>query len=422
MNFEFKNDTHKKLWEEIIKKKGFPKLLKRALRETLFIGDGAYKISIDTRISKYPLIEWYPGERIEIVRGRGGISEIIFKTAYTSDHKQYVLHEHYGHGYIKNHLYKDEKEVSLTELEVTKDIQDVEFDNSVMLAVSQMIYENTKYEGRGGSIFDTKLDNFDALDEAWSQWMDALRAGRSKEYIPDSLIPRDPDTGKIIKPNAFDNRYITTGNDMGEDAKNVITLHQPEIHHGSYLATYITALDLCLQGIVSPSTLGIDVKKLDTADAQREKEKTTLYSRDAIIEALQETLPELVSAAINACKILEKKAVEEVEVEITFGEYANPSFESQVETIGKAKTQGIMSVEACVDELYGDTKDDDWKKAEVTRLKTEQGIAIVEEPGVNMKAGNFNVNLEGTSHAGKSNEKNIPDEPEGIPGTSESGK
>ena len=69
----------------------------------------------------------------------------------------------------------------------------------------------------------------------------------------------------------------------------------------------MTALDLCLQGIIS-STLGLDVKKLDNAEAQREKEKTTLYTRNAIVEALQEKLPELVSAAINAYNILLKKA------------------------------------------------------------------------------------------------------------------
>lgn len=52
------------------------------------------------------------------------------------------------------------------------------------------------------------------------------------------------------------------------------------------------------------------------------KEKTTLYTRNAIIEALQETLPELVSAAINAYHILHNEALEEVEVNIKFKEYA----------------------------------------------------------------------------------------------------
>lgn len=394
-DFEFKDDSFKKLWEEIEKENKFRKKFEKSLKEVLYVGDGAFKITMDTEISQYPLLEWYPGDRVEYVYKRGVIREIVFKTQYTANHKHYVLHEHYGYGYIKNHLYQDEKEVALETLEMTKGMVDVTFDDKVMLATPLMIYENAKFEGRGGSIFDGKLDSFDALDEAWSQWMDALRTGRAKEYIPTNLIPRDPNSGELLKANPFDNRFIKVESNMGEDAKNVITLHQPDIPHESYSATYCTALDLCLQGIISPSTLGIDVKKLDNAEAQREKEKTTLYTRNAVIEALQECLPGLVSACINAMNISNNQAVKEVEVEIPFGEYANPSFESQIETIGKGKTQGIMSVEACVEELYGDSKDEKWKKEEVARLKAEQGIASVEEPGVNMTAGNFNVNLEG---------------------------
>ena len=70
---------------------------------------------------------------------------------------------------------------------------------------------------------------------------------------------------------------------------------------------------------------------------------------------------------------------------MNFGEYANPSFESQVETVAKAKTGGIMSIEASVDELYGDSKDDEWKKEEVARLKAEQGIVEMAEPALNLE-------------------------------------
>lgn len=200
---------------------------------------------------------------------------------------------------------------------------------------------------------------------------------------------------------------------MSEKAENKVQTDQPAIPHESYLASYCTALDLCLQGVISPSTLGIDVKKLDNAEAQREKEKATLYTRNAIIEALQETLPELVSTCINAYNILIHKPVEEVMVNIPFGEYANPSFESQVETIGKAKTQGIMSIERVVEELYGDSLDEHCKQEEIQRLKIEQGIADVEEPG---------MNLEGVMiDAGHSEKPNVSDEPEGVPGVAAGG-
>ena len=78
-----------------------------------------------------------------------------------------------------------------------------------------------------------------------------------------------------------------------------------------------------------------------------------------------------------------------------------------------------MSVEAQVEELYGDSRDDTWKEEEIARLKAEQGIAEVEEPGVNMAAGLFNVNLGGEGDAGQSSKPDVQNEPDGVPGTAE---
>lgn len=423
-DFEFKAPAQEQLWKEIEKENKFRKALEKSLKEVLYIGDGAYKVTIDTQVSQYPILEWYPGERIEIVREHGRLKEMIFKTPYTVRGQQYILYEHYGYGYIRNELYKGDTQVDMSVIDATKGIKDTTFDRTVMLAAPLQIYESSKYEGRGGSIFDGKLDSFDALDEAWSQWMDALRAGRARTFIPESYIPKNPETGELMKPCPFDNRFIAGDNDMSENGKNEIRTEQPSIPHDSYLASYVTALDLCLQGVISPSTLGIDVKKLDNAEAQREKEKATLYTRNAMIEALQETLPDVVSACINAYHILLKQPIEEVEVEIPFGEYANPSFESQVETLSKARPgASIMSVEAQVEEMWGDSKDEEWKAEEVKRLKAEQGIADVEEPGINLAAGGFRVNLEGgEADEGKGNEPPVPDGPEGVPGAASGGQ
>ena len=421
--FEFPNVQQEQLWNEIEEDNKFRKKFEKSLKETLFIGDGAYKISVDTELSQYPILEWYPGERIEIVLNRERLKEIVFKQVYMEGKRQYVLNEHYGYGYIIPRLYKGETEVPLNTLEETANMKPVTFDKSVILAVPFKIYESSQFEGRGGSIFDGKLDAFDAFDEAWSQWMDALRAGRARTYIPESYIPRDPENGVLMRPNPFDNRFIAGDDNMSENGKNEIHTVQPAIPPESYLASYCTALDLCLQGIISPSTLGIDVKKLDNADAQREKEKTTLYTRDAIIEALQETLPELIETAVNAYHILHNEIIEEVKVNIKFKEYANPSFESQVETVAKAKQGGIMSIERCVEELYGDSLDDHCKQEEITRLKAEQGIQELDEPSVSMAAGDFQVDTggEGTNE-GKGNEPDLQDGSKGVSGASGNSK
>lgn len=417
-DFEFHNDKQEALWKEIEKDNKFRKKFEKSLKETLFIGDGAYKISVDTELSQYPILEWYPGERIEIILNRGRLKEVVFKKVYKQGQQQYVLNEHYGYGYIIPRLYKGETEVPLNSLVETANMQPVTFDKSVILAVPMQIYESSQFEGRGGSIFDGKLDAFDAFDEVWSQWMDASRAGRARTYIPECLIPHDPETGALIKPNPFDNRYFAADGDMREGQKNEVTTEQPAIPHESYLSAYCTALDLCLQGIISPSTLGIDVKKLDNADAQREKEKTTLYTRDAIIEALQETLPELVNVSINAYHILHNEALEEVEVNVKFKEYANPSFESQVETVGKARQQGIMSIDRAVEELYGDALDEHCKQEEIERLKQEQGIQGMQEPALNMSAGDFTVNTGEDSNDSSGGKKSVQNDTGGGKGPS----
>lgn len=407
--FEFESPKQERLWEEIEKQNRFRRTMKRVVSDVLCVGDGAWKLVLDTGRSALPFIRWYPGDRVEPVYDGDELKELVFKTPYAVDRREYVLYEHYGRRYVTNELYCGELPVSLSAIPQTAELRDWSFDSALMLAVPLRFFESQKWEGRGGSVFDGKLDSFDALDEAWSQWMDALRAGRARTYIPESFIPRDPATGTLLKPNAFDNRFIAGDNNMSENAKNVICTEQPSIPHDSYAATYITALDLCLQGIISPSTLGIDVKKLDNAEAQREKEKTTLYTRNAIIEVLAEALPELIGTCIRCVDVLSGQTVEEVQVSIPFGEYANPSFESQVETVSKGKQGGIMSIEASVEELYGDSRDEEWKRGEVARLKAEQGIADMEEPAVSMSA-------EGGLDEGQSDESPVQNEQQGVSG------
>ena len=370
-------------WKEIEKENDFKNLVKKAVKKALVTGDGAFKISIDTEVSQYPILEFYEADRIEVKRERGRIKEIRFKKQFNKQGISYVLKECYGYGYIEYKLYDAyNNEIGLDKLEKTKDLQNVYFDKSLIMVEYLSFFSSDKWEGRGQSVFDSKRDNFDALDEAWSQWIDALRANRTKTYIPEDLLPRDINTGAIRAGNAFDNRFIATGTPMQENAQSKIDTVNGVIDYNSYLSTYITALDLCLQGIISPSTLGIDTKKLDNAEAQREKEKTTLYTRQTIIYSLQNCVEKLVDKVFKVINIMNNTALEDTEAQVCFGEYANPSFESQVETVGKAKTQGVMSIESVVEELYGDSKTDEWKAEEVKRIKNEQGITELEEPSM----------------------------------------
>lgn len=381
---EFQNAGDKKYWNDFCKDVKFKKILKKGIKQSLIVGDGAFRVVIDTELSDYPILEYWRGDQIDFDMKHGYLKSITFISHFEEKNKKYEHRQIYGYGYIRNELYYNNELVDLGVTQETSELEDYVFDTNVILAVPLLFYESDDFEGRGKSIFSGKLGNFDALDESWSQWMDALRSGRTKTYIPECLIPRDPNNGSLKKPNPYDNQYFEVENDKSQKGSNQIQVTDPEIKADKYLQTYVTALDLALQGLVSPSTLGIDVKKLDNAEAQREKEKTTLYTRNDLIETLQETIPEIVQMIFNCSFLMLNRSVKEIKSTVSFGEYANPSFESQVETIGKARPgQPVMSIEASVEELYGDTKDEAWKAEEVKRLKEEAGYSDMEEPGMN---------------------------------------
>jgi len=385
---ELETEMLLKRWDEISEDNKFPELLGESIAETLVAGDGAFKLVVDPDVSEYPIIEFYGGERVEYRTVRDRLQEIVFLSEYTHRDKTYRLEETYGRGYIRTRLFDDQgREVPLgTVPETAKLVPEVIYAGDFLMAVPMRFFKSPKWPGRGKSIFEAKADSFDALDEVISQWIDAIRAGRVQKYIPEDLIPRDPRTGATLRPNPFDNQFIKVGAVMAEDAKGQITTVQPQILYEAFVESYANALDMCLQGIISPATLGIDLKKTDNAEAQREKEKTTLYTRGKIIDALNEVIPRLVDVTLKVQDTMQRRAPGEYEVSIKFGEYASPDFDTVVETVGKARSFGIMSIERAVEELYGDSWTDEEKAEEIVRLKAEQGYTELDEPAVNKDA------------------------------------
>ena len=378
----FDSEVNQEIWEEIEKENDFKNQIAELARTALVIGDGAVKFTYDLDMSKSPKMDIVPGDRVDFIYQRGILKEVKFYTYYNVKGNDYTLEETYGYGYIKYKLFKGENECDLGNIPQTAGLEDVYFDNKIILAVPFKFFNSTKYKERGKSIYEGKTDAFDAVDECVSQWMDALRAGRVKTYIPDSLIPRDTNGGFLLSPNSFDNRFIKVGSDMTEGAKNQITTEQPDIKTEAYLQTYITVLDIAIQGVISPSTLGIDNKKLDNAEAQREKEKATLYTRNAIIDSLEKIIKSIVQVTFDTMAVMCNTTRVEVEADVQFGEYANPSFEAVVEVMSNPNTP--MSIEAKVEEIWGDSKSDEWKAEEVQRIKNERGIVTLDEPALNL--------------------------------------
>lgn len=369
-------------WKDIQEENDFKELVKQAIIDVFIECDGAFKISYDTNISKYPIIQFYSGLNVDFQYRMGRLDTIVFKNYYNNKEGRFLLKEFYSKDGVKYKLLKNEKEeVPLDTISETKGLQEVH-DNGFRMAIPMMINKSKKFVGRGQSVIDKKIDDFDSYDEVWSQWIEAIRDNKTTTYVPECLIPNDSN-GNLLKPNTWDKRYVQIGNNGKENEADRVIRETGQFDYEKMLQSYITALDLCLQGLISPSTLGIDVKKLDNADAQREKEKVTQYTRNKVIKVLEKVLPAVAVMSVKAYDMARSKMPGEYEATADFGEYSSPSFEAVVETVSKARPgQPVMSVERSVEELYGDNLTKEEKEEEVKRLKEEAGIIEKEEPSL----------------------------------------
>lgn len=324
---------------------------------------------------------------MDYISAHGIVSGIDFYTDYVKKRKTYRLRESYRKGRVTYTLFDGDREVDLSVLEETADLHTVEFNGEYMMAVPFRVFDNPRVPVRGKPLLESKVDALDMFDEILSQWVDAFRKGRAQKYIPEALIPRDVFNGSLKPQNPFDNEYISVENITSENGtanNGQIQVIQPEIPYDALLAGYTTALDLCLQGIVSPATLGIDVGKMSSADAQREKKDVTAATRNSITGKLEVCLPQLIAAVLMTYDIFfrREKTPKHYAPSVAFGEYGAPDFDSRVETVTKAAAGSTMSIETQVDELWGSSKDEDWKAAEVRRIKYQRGIETVAEPRV----------------------------------------
>lgn len=368
-------------WALIEKEINFKELIKEAIAEALVTGDGAFKISYDSELSQYPIVEFYSGKDVEFDVVRGKLIGVRFYTTQIINKETYRLEEYYHDHGITYTLYDSSgSDVTNPLIEELFQLHNVLLIQPMRMAIPLVFIADKRRPRRGRSIYEGKLQAFDSCDEIWSTWIDEVRSGRTKTYIPEMLIPRNPDTGAYIKPNTFDNRFVAIGNELGENAKNMIDQKGGMVATQDLAQSWSSALDLALQGIISPATLGIDLKKLDNAESQREKEKTTLYTRNKIVRALEDTLPRLIDMILKVDLVMRKgEGIIDHDVSITFGEYANPSFDTQIQTIGQAFQMGIISLDRAVEELWGTSLDPQEKKDEISKLTMAEPSVVTED-------------------------------------------
>ena len=155
----------------------------------------------------------------------------------------YELNETYRYGSVEYALYDGDHEVPMSMVEDLEGLDNVTYAGNFCMAVPLRIFDSDRYQNRGRSIFDRKADDFDALDESWSQWMQALRDGRSTKYIPEDLIPKNPEDGTMMKPNPFDNQFVMLETPMSESELQKIDLQNKLLKYHMEYSPLIPSLN-----------------------------------------------------------------------------------------------------------------------------------------------------------------------------------
>ena len=378
-------DNYTDAWDRISEENDFCiKLTQQARPLTMACGYGAWKVNFNTKFSDYPIWEYYDAENVKYIVKAGSLVGIIFKTFYKDKNdKDYCLLEtRYrkdGDSYVEYDLFKLGKNDEI----IKADLKEVEEQlgyvpepavirgfNGILAVPSRYFYDSLSQE-YGKSLFCGKLDLFDFLDEILSQASQTNRVSTPIEYYDVDILGRGPN-GELGVPTAYNRQFIKkTGVPNGEgEANKDIETTQPDLNFDKYGSLASDVLDYCLIGMMSPASMGIDVAKKDNADAQREKEKVTIMTRNNVMAAETKMVKNIVKLSLMLYDYMQTGQMSnlDLDIEVKYDEFANPSFETQLQILGQAWANGEMSTEKYVDLLWGDKLSDEEKLKEIQWL------------------------------------------------------
>ena len=364
---------------------------------TLVEGWGCFKLNWDRDLSDYPIIQYYRAEQVDFVIKSNRLIAVIFKDYYTDGkNKRYLLTETRRTEVVKtkNNKLRRDLHIVLEAFEVTgeddvvkpvslKDVdQFAHLEEHVVIegfnklfAIPSRFYEDVHTNAFGRSIYTGKIDLFDDLDQCLSQAANTVRRSTVVEYFNSDFLERDVKTGLPIQPKEFDRKYVqytgAKGADGGFLSADPVQVTQPDTNFAQYSEHAIQIMLQIINGIMSPATMGIDISKRDNAEAQREKEKITIFTRNMLIAAETRILQELFSQALCAyeCMNTGKITVKEYDISVNYSAFADDSFENKIGTLGDAFTKRILSPKMYMSKLYGHTLSESDYNSELAYLE-----------------------------------------------------
>ena len=338
---------------------------------TFVEGWGCYKVVWDKDISDNPIPVYYRAEDVEFIYKLNRIVGVIFKDYYTDGKKKFLITEtrytYKGNLRIETELFEmfgggdDDylKPIDITTVDEFKHIDPkIEVTNyKRLLAVPCVFYKDSSGLMHGKSIFSGKVDLLDDLYQALSQSSNALRKSTPVEYFDVNFLERDKH-GMPKQPKLFDRKYVFYKGAMTADGSSSnaspVQATQPQINFEQYSNEAVAILLQIINGLISPATLGMDIAKKDNADAQREKEKVTVFTRNDVTLAEQKILKKLFTELLCAKELMDTNqiTVTKYNISVTFPDFADDSFENKIQVLGEQLDKGTISYKMYLDKLY----------------------------------------------------------------------
>lgn len=360
------------------------------------LGDFAYRLSYDPTVSNKPIIDIIEPQFLDINYSRGAIKSYIVKEINPDD-PRYELHEiHYKNkeGYVCiSYRYKfDGTYVAINDdamMEQCKEMfPDVDITprafplKDFLIIYKQNSSFNNLYKGERGVPDIQGMSSIeDALSEAISDLMDAIRKGGVHEYVSDELIPQTPD-GKQMMLNPFKKTVITTKSaSTPGDSANLWQVVQGNINWEAYTRTIQNLMSTAINKAgLAPTTLGLTgLESINSsAESQDAREKTSLRTRALCLKAWEKTLKELFNRYLQVLDIInEREPLDYTDlINIQFKEYTSPSVESKTNILATQVSAGLKSRPTAIKELNDGISDEEVDK-EFMQIMAEQGAPVL---------------------------------------------
>ena len=388
-----------KVLNGIIKENDFFSIYRKTqLPCTLKEGWGAYKIHWNVDVyGEEPVITYYRALNVRIYKRCNRVMGMTFLDWYRGPKgERYLVAEtrvwspvRKGTFYVD--CFCDRGAGTLAE--VTEDLEylpksGIVYSNMPCLfAEPCSLYEDTVHGYAGKSIFAGKLDLLDDLDQAISQAANTVRRSTPVQVFDLEYAERDSH-GIPKLPSLFECRFVAvqgTKNALGETnshGKPIETI-QPNLNTQMYDDHIQMIQRLIMNGMLSPATMGMDVALKDNADAQREKEKVTIFTRNHICAEESRILASVLNQALVAKEYLATGRITKLDwgVSVEYPSFADASYESKLQTMSAVLANGGVSPEMYVEKVYGADISDERKQEEIKWLQERNKAPAPESDG-----------------------------------------